>query len=253
MNDITLLSSPAAVNMADAWFDLATADHFWMRRRFEVFQKLIRPFKLQGAAIAEIGCGAGVVIQQFVESYGSTIDGFDLNIRALQDARTRCPQARLFCYDIHERKQELKQRYDWLILFDVLEHLEDPEAFLQSSLFHLKKGGRIAINVPAAPWLFSRYDSAAGHLRRYTASTLRKLITIVGLNVVNLSYWGAPFLPILAVRKYMLKLVQDDRVIRTGFAPPSQLGNQLGEVLGQCEWIPQKIAGASVMAIASNV
>ena len=105
MNDITLLSSPAAVNMADAWFDLATADHFWMRRRFEVFQKLIRPFKLQGAAIAEIGCGAGVVIQQFVESYGSTIDGFDLNIRALQDARTRCPQARLFCYDIHGPSQ----------------------------------------------------------------------------------------------------------------------------------------------------
>ena len=28
------------VSMADEWFDIADVEHFWVKRRFEVFQKL---------------------------------------------------------------------------------------------------------------------------------------------------------------------------------------------------------------------
>jgi|SRR6267142_1495506 len=37
---IEYLSQPAAVSMADSWFAISSTDHFWVRRRFAVLQKL---------------------------------------------------------------------------------------------------------------------------------------------------------------------------------------------------------------------
>ena len=38
--EITYLSAPAVVSMADRWYDIASVDHFWIRRRFKVLQVL---------------------------------------------------------------------------------------------------------------------------------------------------------------------------------------------------------------------
>jgi hypothetical protein len=37
---IAYLSPPAEVSMADRWFEIASTDHFWVRRRFDVLQRL---------------------------------------------------------------------------------------------------------------------------------------------------------------------------------------------------------------------
>jgi hypothetical protein len=37
---IEFLSPPAPVSMAEHWFEIASVDHFWVRRRFEVLQNL---------------------------------------------------------------------------------------------------------------------------------------------------------------------------------------------------------------------
>ena len=37
--DIQFLSPREPVHMADEWFGLISADHFWFKRRFEVFRK----------------------------------------------------------------------------------------------------------------------------------------------------------------------------------------------------------------------
>jgi hypothetical protein len=40
--DVTILSDPQAVNMADEWFDIANLNHFWTKRRFDVLTALLR-------------------------------------------------------------------------------------------------------------------------------------------------------------------------------------------------------------------
>jgi hypothetical protein len=37
---IDYLSASLPVNMGNWWFDIATKDHFWIRRRFEVMKRL---------------------------------------------------------------------------------------------------------------------------------------------------------------------------------------------------------------------
>src|SRR5438876_9137272 len=252
MKNIAFLSSPEPVNMGDGWFALATPNHFWMQRRFEVFRTLTRGLELETTSIAEIGCGNGVVVQQFSETYRTTVDGFDLNPNALTHAAARLPNTRFFCYNVHDRISELSERYDWVILFDIIEHLRDPELFLESVMFHVKRKGYIAVNVPALPWFFSKYDRLAGHLRRYTAETLRESLRRVGLYVTSLSYWGAPLLPALVLRKCLIEQSLDEDVLRRGFAPASSLTNSILRFVSHLEWTPQEIIGTSVMAIATR-
>ena len=50
--------------MADRWFEIAAIDHFWIRRRFEVFQRLAGGLIANAPEIVEIGCGHGLLQMQ---------------------------------------------------------------------------------------------------------------------------------------------------------------------------------------------
>ncbi len=243
---ITHLSPVVPVNMSDVWFDIATPEHFWIKRRDEVFRALWKKTKAD-IRIAEIGCGHGIVLKAIEKNFGVQADGYDLNEMALKQADPTC--GRLFYYNIHDRKDSLKQTYDIIFLFDVIEHIEDDKGFIESVLFHLKPGGNLIINVPAFQSLYSDYDRVVGHQRRYDIEMLRKLCVATGLSVETWSYWGLMYIPILLVRRMMLVGVPDSEVIRRGFAPQSSLTNKLLLYLGRMELLPNHLAGNSVMAI----
>jgi len=246
MKHITHLSPALPVHMEDAWFEVATLDHFWIKRRFEVFRTLWRKQKMD-ANVAEIGCGHGLVLRQIEKAFGVHADGYDLNELALKQADPKC--GRLFYYNIHDRAVSLKQAYQSIFVFDVIEHLEDDKGFLESVLFHLKPGGHLIVNVPANQSLYSNYDRVLGHQRRYDIGMLRKLCASTGLRIETWSYWGLMYIPILLLRQQMMKRVPDSEVTKRGFAPQSTLSNQLLLFLGRMELLPNHLAGASVMAI----
>jgi SAM-dependent methyltransferase len=248
--EIIYLSQPSSVSMADDWFDVANLDHFWIKRRFEIFRQLLRrvDLNLQNLKVAEIGCGNGLVQYQFSKYYGIHVDGFDLNEVALQ--KSVAIDQNLFLYDIHERNPEYKNNYDLIILFDVIEHIGDPIQFVDSVLYHLKKGGILAVNVPALQALYSDYDLAAGHIRRYNMNSIKLLENNFSLNKLIVTYWGLPLLPILIIRKLILVLSKNKKqTINSGFKPSSNFVNHCLYHLSQLELIPQSISGTSLMLL----
>jgi hypothetical protein len=60
-------SRPLTGIMASQYFDLATPQHFWSRRRFEVLQGLADELLQSATRVAEIGCGNGVLRRQLDE------------------------------------------------------------------------------------------------------------------------------------------------------------------------------------------
>ncbi len=246
MNQITYLSPALSVHMEDAWFEYATLNHFWIKRRFEVFRALWGKPEMSGH-IAEVGCGHGLVLHQLDQAFGVHADGYDLNESALKQIEPN--GSRLFYYNLHDRAASLKQAYDIIFAFDVIEHLEDDKGFLESCLFHLKPGGRLMINVPANQSLYSHYDRVLGHQRRYDIGMLRTICANTGLNIEVWSYWGLMYIPILMLRQQMMKGVPDEEVTKKGFAPQSPLSNSLLMLLGKMELLPNHLAGASLMAI----
>ncbi|WP_324676651.1 class I SAM-dependent methyltransferase [Hymenobacter sp. GOD-10R] len=64
--------------------------------------------------------------------------------------------------------------FDAIMYIDVVEHIEDDRSELALAYEHLAPNGVLIVLVPAYQWLYSPFDKAIGHYRRYTRSMLLK-------------------------------------------------------------------------------
>ena len=211
------------------WYEANSEDHFWFQWRARAAAALIERLGLpldQPLRVFDVGCGTGITARQLAQRTSWTFDGADLNVEALK----RCAGGldRVLYYDVLEKREEFRDRYDVAILFDVIEHIEPTRPFLEAVLFHLKPGGIVLVNVPALMALFSVYDKVAGHYRRYDRRMLADEFAAVNATVVDQVYWGFSMVPLLLARKVVLRGETDDaQTIRTGFVPPSPLAHRL--------------------------
>jgi 2-polyprenyl-3-methyl-5-hydroxy-6-metoxy-1,4-benzoquinol methylase len=60
--------------------------------------------------------------------------------------------------------------YDAIVYIDVLEHIEDDSAELVGACALLRPGGRLVVLSPAHQYLYTPFDAAIGHFRRYDRS-----------------------------------------------------------------------------------
>jgi len=65
------------------------------------------------------------------------------------------------------------RRFDAILYIDVLEHIADDSDELRSAAAHLKPRGTLIVLSPAHSWLFTPFDQAIGHHRRYTRKSLQ--------------------------------------------------------------------------------
>lgn len=246
--EVIFKSRPLTGIMAEPYFDLATPRHFWCRRRFEVLQMLAGDRLRAARKAAEIGCGNGVLQRQIEDAYELAPAGFDLHEAALRKSMTR--RGAVYCYDIHERAPEFHKAFDLLLLFDVLEHIEDQDRFLDAARFHLAEGGAILLNVPALQWLYSAYDRVQGHYRRYSLADVEDVARRNGFDARKSTYWGGPLVAVAALRKaaLMLRSAGQDDYAR-GFDPGSEWMNKLLYRYSTLEALPQRAGGTSVMAV----
>jgi SAM-dependent methyltransferase len=66
------------------------------------------------------------------------------------------------------------EKYDAICYFDVLEHIENDEAEVGRALGLLRENGNLIILVPAFQTLYSEFDRAVGHFRRYDIERMKK-------------------------------------------------------------------------------
>jgi hypothetical protein len=64
------------------------------------------------------------------------------------------------------------KRYDCVLYIDVLEHIEDDHGELERAAGVLRPGGKLIVLSPAHQFLYSPFDKAIGHYRRYSRKTL---------------------------------------------------------------------------------
>lgn len=252
MSNIKYLTVPEAVSMEDEWFEIANLEHFWVQWRYAFFKSFLDETELEGKKIFEVGCGHGLMINQIEAAHNSIVDGCDLNEYALKKISNN--KGELFCYNIYQKNEAFKNHYDGLILFDVVEHIDDDVDFLRTAMFHLKSEGWVAVNVPAYQAFYSRYDTVLGHKRRYTKKMLRERMEAIGLTDIRVAYWGFSMLPALIVRKLLLAVKGTD-VAKYGFKPPSESINSLFKSMMKAELklMKKPLAGASVMAFGRKV
>ena len=62
--------------------------------------------------------------------------------------------------------------FDNLLYIDVLEHIKDDREEIISAARRLRPGGHLITLSPAHPLLYSEFDAAIGHHRRYTRASI---------------------------------------------------------------------------------
>jgi SAM-dependent methyltransferase len=68
------------------------------------------------------------------------------------------------------------RQFDTILYIDVLEHIEHDAQEIEGVRNHLSRGGHLVILVPAHMALYSPFDRAVGHFRRYNRPTLRAAV-----------------------------------------------------------------------------
>lgn len=82
------------------------------------------------------------------------------------------------------------QRFDLVVAFDVIEHVEDDRAACRELRRVLKPGGRLVMSVPLHAARWTEFDELVGHARRYDVAALRTLLAEHGLVVEQSAAFG---------------------------------------------------------------
>jgi len=166
--------------------------HFWYSHRNEIIYRTITQFcRKKNPKILELGAGSGNVLS-FLSAKNLDVDGSDIYSESLSYISERA--GKVFKYDlgVDPRKTEvkdLKEKYEVIILADIVEHLNDPVLAMRNAKYFCKKKGIIIITVPALAKLWSEYDAISGHKRRYSRDTLKREIQASGLECIFIRYF----------------------------------------------------------------
>lgn len=170
--------------------------HFWFRARNAVIATAVRPYVAglpPGHHVLEVGCGTGNVLQVLERVCPrATVVGVDLFQQGLLYARQRTA-APLVQADVHAPPFEAC--FSLVGLFDVLEHIPDDQQVLLNLRELLVDGGRLVITVPAHKSLWSYFDEASHHCRRYEKAELLQRLQQAGYVVERVTYFMASILP----------------------------------------------------------
>lgn len=94
--------------------------------------------------------------------------------------------------------------FDAVTALDVLEHIQDDKKALAEWKRVLRPGGVLLLTVPALQSLWSDWDVALHHYRRYDRAGLEALIAGVGLELISARYTNTLLVPFFFVARRVL-------------------------------------------------
>lgn len=154
--------------------------------------------------ILDLGCGNGYLVNYLIEN-GYNAYGTDASEKGIAIARQTNPE-RFFVQDLSSDALPAEFAgitFDTIISTEVIEHLYNPEAFIDFCKRQLTPGGELILTTPYHGYLknltlsiFNRWDShldplwLGGHIKFWSRKTLSRILTNAGFTVVSFTGCG---------------------------------------------------------------
>ena len=144
-------------------FDKAT---IWRKYIYSKVKKFIK------GDVLEVGAGIGSFTKNYEKLIRkltlSEIDPDNLTIIKKKFSNPKFSFTNKFTKDLEEN-------FDTIMYLNVLEHIEDDIEEINNALKKLKKNGHLIILVPAHNNLYSKFDEAVGHFKRYEIDFFKQI------------------------------------------------------------------------------
>lgn len=150
-----------------------------------------------GSKVLEIGAAYGTFLKRSLEVGAQLAIGLELNENAIKAAKIGGLDIRNELIEEHCLSHE--NAYDLVTSFQVVEHINDVNSFISSSLKCLKKNGIMAISVPNNDCYFFKNDPnhtlnlPPHHMGLWAEGSLRNLGDYFGLSVLGVYKQPASF------------------------------------------------------------
>lgn len=167
----------------------------------------------QPRLVADLGCGDGLLLQHLSGlSDGRKFAGVDLSPVQISRNREKLPHIEWFCADIgaDELPTGLSGRFDMVISSEVIEHVDDDRAFLVAARRLARPAGLLVLTTQSGA--IRPTEMSVGHVRHYTADSLRTVLEESGwlaervwnegFPFHDLSKWAANLKPEAAMRRF---------------------------------------------------
>ncbi len=168
-----------AMRSAQALADLAaTEDVYWGVAK--ALSQVVRP----GHRLLEVGSGLGYLTHAMRQT-GLDAQGVDLSAEAVRSAVSRFgPHFR--CGTLQSMSSEAGS-FDCVVATELIEHLEDPQLFVDQAVSLLRPGGSLILTTPnkdiyPSHWAWHT-DPAPVHLWWFSRSSLRRMAWASGASV----------------------------------------------------------------------
>jgi SAM-dependent methyltransferase len=225
-------------------------DHHWWWRAREKYvlawvRSLARVRRL--TRILDIGCGDGLLFDQL--THFGDVRGIEPDARLVPAGSPWRSRIEPVPFGPGYRSS---QRFDLVLMLDVLEHIEADQESLRAVYDLLEPGGYYLLTVPALPALWSQHDLVNCHYRRYTLKSLHERIERAGFEHVEAHYFfGWTILPM-----YLRRLLYP----ANGSDPLAHEESQVKvpqRLINQCLYwtclLEQRLAGRRGVPVGSSI
>lgn len=230
--------------------------HWWFIYRQNILKIVLKNYLSnldKDATILDIGCGTGGNIQLLSHFYKNII-GVEPNERAIEYCKGK-NLPNIIKSGLPDLTGVEDSTADVILLFDVLEHVNDDSLALSVIKNKLKDGGYLILTVPAFAFLWSTHDEVFHHKRRYNIKQIKNMLKTLDLKIVKLSYLYFALFPLILFM----------RILKNFFKPLAnaddfQLNNKFLNTLLIAFLFPEKIllkyinfpVGSSILAVVKK-
>ena len=231
-----------------AWLAAADPTHWWFRSKATFVSLALRRDAPTDGWLVDVGAGPGGVTAMLGWAPDRTL-ALEGNVHLVQAARQQ--QSVVSSASDAARLPLTDSSVSVVCLLDVIEHLDDTRPTLREATRVLRHDGRLIVNVPAHPGLWSAADEALGHARRYTLKTLRRELEAADLDV----RWASHVFSWLMLPVWLRRRAISGGEPQLGLDVGSPLIDRLSMVLTRLEWsiasrLPLPL-GTSILAVAA--